>query len=158
MWKFQLVHLANLSLCNPTPISDPLGLQHQLLPKHLYHVSMAMISWCSQPTMSTAGFKTCPLPMYVCMYVCMHAQLILTLCNPLDRSLPVSSVHFQVRILEWVAISSSRIASQSKGRTHVSCIADRFLTHWTIREINPFLEPTMFVNKTTDLPFILAQS
>ena len=35
-------------------------------------------------------------------------QLCLTLCNPIDSSLPCSSVHgvFQVRILEWVAIPS----------------------------------------------------
>ena len=33
-----------------------------------------------------------------------------TLCNPIDCSLPASSVHgiFQARILEWVAISFSR--------------------------------------------------
>ena len=37
------------------------------------------------------------------------AQLCPTLCNPMDYSLPGSSVHglFQVRILEWVAISFS---------------------------------------------------
>ena len=34
-------------------------------------------------------------------------QLCQTLCNPMDYSLPGSSVHgiFQARILEWVAIS-----------------------------------------------------
>ena len=39
--------------------------------------------------------------------VCMLTQLCLSLCNPMDCSLPGSSVHgiFQVRILEWVAIS-----------------------------------------------------
>ena len=37
------------------------------------------------------------------------AQLCLTLCNPMDCSLPGSSVHgsFQVRVLEWVAIAFS---------------------------------------------------
>ena len=37
-------------------------------------------------------------------------QLCPTLYNPMDCSLPGSSVHriFQARILEWVAISSSR--------------------------------------------------
>ena len=37
-------------------------------------------------------------------------SLCLTLCGPLDCNLPVSSVHgiFQARILEWVAIFSSR--------------------------------------------------
>ena len=36
-------------------------------------------------------------------------QLCLTLCDPVDFSLPGSSVHgiLQARILEWVAISSS---------------------------------------------------
>ena len=36
------------------------------------------------------------------------AQSCPTLCNPMDCSLPGSSVHgiFQARILEWVAISS----------------------------------------------------
>ena len=37
------------------------------------------------------------------------AQLCLTLCNPMDCSLPGSSVHeiFQARVLEWVAIAFS---------------------------------------------------
>ena len=37
------------------------------------------------------------------------AQLCPTLCDPMDCSLPGSSVHgiFQVRVLEWVAISFS---------------------------------------------------
>ena len=44
---------------------------------------------------------------------CMRAkslQSCLTLCDPMDCNLPVSSVHgiLQTRILEWVAMSSSR--------------------------------------------------
>ena len=50
------------------------------------------------------------------------------ICDPLDYSLPISSVHgiFQARILEWVAISSSRGSSKLRDQTHVShvsCIA-----------------------------------
>ena len=43
------------------------------------------------------------------MYLCMHAQSCLTLCDPMDCSLPGSSPRgiFQARILEWVAISFS---------------------------------------------------
>ena len=39
------------------------------------------------------------------------AQLCLTLCNPMDSSLPGSSVPriLQARILEWVAIPFSRV-------------------------------------------------
>ena len=41
----------------------------------------------------------------------------------MDCNLPGSSVRgiFQVRILKWVAMPSSRESSQPKGQTHVSC-------------------------------------
>ena len=47
------------------------------------------------------------------------AQSCLTLCDPMDCSLPGSSVHgiFQARILEWVAVPSSRGSSQPRDRT-----------------------------------------
>ena len=47
-----------------------------------------------------------------------------------------SSVHgiLQARILEWVAISSSRGSSQPRDQTQVSCIAGRFFTIWANRE------------------------
>ena len=48
------------------------------------------------------------------------------LCNPMDCTPTGSSA--QSRILEWVAISFSRGSSQSRNRTHVSCIAGGFLT------------------------------
>ena len=48
----------------------------------------------------------------VCARVCSVAQLSVILYNPIDNSLPGSSVHgiFQARILEWVAISSSNLS------------------------------------------------
>ena len=48
-----------------------------------------------------------------------------TLCDPMDCSLPGSSVHgiLQARILEWVAMLSSRASSQPRDRT---CIAGGF--------------------------------
>ena len=44
------------------------------------------------------------------------AQSCLTLCDPMDCSPPDSSVHgiLQARILEWVAIISSRVSSQPR--------------------------------------------
>ena len=58
------------------------------------------------------------------------AQLCLTLCNPKDCSLPGPglSVHgiLQARILEWVAISSSRISSQSRNcRQILYCLSHK---------------------------------
>ena len=45
-------------------------------------------------------------------------------CDPMDYSLPGSSVHgiFQARILERVAISFSRGSSRPRDRTQVSCM------------------------------------
>ena len=44
------------------------------------------------------------------------AQLYTTLCNPMDCSLPGSTIRgiFQARILEWVAISFSRRPSRPR--------------------------------------------
>ena len=63
------------------------------------------------------------------------AQLCLTLCDPMDGSLPGSTVHgiFQARILEWAAISFSSRPSQPRDRTRVSCIACRLFTFWTTK-------------------------
>ena len=58
------------------------------------------------------------------------AQSCLTLCNPMDCSLPDSSVHgiFQARVLEWIAISFSRGSFQPRDRTRVSCTVGRRFT------------------------------
>ena len=68
--------------------------------------------------------------------LCVGAQSCLTLCNPMDGSPPGSSVPgiLQARILEWIAISTSRESSQSGDGTQVSRIADRFFTSWATRE------------------------
>ena len=57
-------------------------------------------------------------------------QLCLTLCDPVNYSLPGSSVHgiLQARILEWIGMPFSRGSFQSRGQTWVSCIASRFFT------------------------------
>ena len=64
------------------------------------------------------------------------AQSCPTLCNPMDCSLPSSSVHgiLQGRILEWVAIPFFRGSSLPRNWTWVSCIAGRFFTMWATRE------------------------
>ena len=59
------------------------------------------------------------------------------LCNPLDRSLPGSSVHgtLRARTLEWVDISSSRGTSRPRDQTRVSC-----LLHWQVGSL-PLVPP-----------------
>ena len=54
----------------------------------------------------------------------------------MDCSLPGFSVHgiSQARILEWVAISSSRGSSRPRGQTYVSCIScTGILYRWATR-------------------------
>ena len=60
----------------------------------------------------------------------------LTLCDPVDCIPPGSSVHriIQARILEWVAISSSKGSFQPRDGTCVSCIGRQILFHWTTWE------------------------
>ena len=64
------------------------------------------------------------------------AALCLTPCGPVDCSPPGASVHgiFQARILEWVAIPSSRRSCQPRDRTQASCTGGGFLTIWATRE------------------------
>ena len=60
------------------------------------------------------------------------AQSCLTLCDPMDCSLPGSSGHeiLQIRLLEWDAISYSRGSSRPKDRMHISWVS--YLGRWTL--------------------------
>ena len=60
-------------------------------------------------------------------------QLFVT---PMDCNAPGYSVHgiLQAKMLEWVAIASSRVSSQPRDRIQVSHIAGRFFTNWATRE------------------------
>ena len=66
--------------------------------------------------------------LYVSVCVCVCAVLSHVLWDPMDCSPPGSSVLgiLHVRILEWVAIFSSRESSEPGD--HFSCIAGRFFT------------------------------
>ena len=77
--------------------------------------------------------------------VCMHALLCLTLCNPKDCSPPSSSVYgiLQARILECVAMPSSRGSSRTRNRNQVSydsCLCRWIFHHWTRWEALIFSE------------------
>ena len=80
---------------------------------------------------------------YVCVWVCLSfclcvhvhsvSEVCLTLCNPMDCSLPGFSVHgiFQARIPEWAAISYSRGPFRPWDKTcmsHTSCIGRQILS------------------------------
>ena len=90
--------------------------------KVLLHCNGSSVAWNTFPC-------TC-----VCAKLLQSWQ---TLFDPLDCSLPGSSIHgiLQARILEWVAMSSSWGSSRPRDRTWVSCIshiAGRFFTTWEL--------------------------
>ena len=68
-----------------------------------------------------------PIVTVPCVYA-KSLQLCPTFCEPMDHSLPGSSVHgiLQARILEWVAMPSSRDSSRPRDWTQVSFL----LLHW----------------------------
>ena len=74
--------------------------------------------------------------------ISLHSQSRPTLCNPMDGSLPGSSVHgiFQARILKWVAMPSSTGSSWLRDQTCISCIsctAGRFFAIWAMLSFSP---------------------
>ena len=68
-----------------------------------------------------------------CVCACSVIKSCPAFCDPMDCSLPGSSVHgiCQARTLEWVAISSTRGSSQPRDLTRVSSIGRQILYHWT---------------------------
>ena len=69
------------------------------------------------------------------------------------RQAPLSMGILQARILEWLAMPSSRVSSQPRDQTQVSCIAGRFFTIWAMNSSNTYWVSTNVptvstVNKT----------
>ena len=78
--------------------------------------------------------------------VWLTAQLCPTLCDPMDGSPPGSSVHWilQARLLEWVAIPSSRGSSQPRDQTQFSRIAGVDSFDWATREAQCAIPANLF--------------
>ena len=94
------------------------------------------MAYASLGLQSLAQFLPHPIKAAVEMtlHACLHAKLFQscpTLLDPMGCSLSGSSVHRipQARILEWVAIFSSRESSQPRDRTCISCIGRQILYH-----------------------------
>ena len=87
------------------------------------------------------------------------SRSVVTLCDPLDCSLPGASVHgiLQARILKWVAVLSSRGSFQPRDGTCVSCIGRQILYHWATLEViisdNAELDITSTASPISSVPF-----
>ena len=89
---------------------------------------------CLSPAFPGLSFESDLFPSFTS--VCLPAKSLQScpaFWDPRDWSPPGSSLYgiLQARILEWVAMLSSRASSQPRDRTHISwgsCIAGRFLS------------------------------
>ena len=88
----------------------------------------------------------------------MHSHV--QLCDPLDWGLPGFSVHgiFQVRLLEWVAISFSRGSSRPRDQTQVSRIVGRHFTILATIGSSLLVETKSIVIKSLALQFSISSS
>ena len=107
--------------------------------------SLSSFTFIKQLSMAWYGIVMVFVSAWVCVCVYIRqifAQSYLTLCNPTDCSLPGSSVHgiLQARILEWVAIPSSKGYSPPRDQTHLHLLHCRWSLYcWTTRETHIFL-------------------
>ena len=105
---------------------------------------IVILSFSSIKIFFNCYFSKCILYPYLSFGDCsdiyvsfMHASVVSVL-HSIDCSLPSSFVHgiLQARVLEWVAMPSSRASSWPRELTYVSCvpcIAGGFFTHWATR-------------------------
>ena len=69
-------------------------------------------------------------------YILGHSVMSYSFVTPwiAARQAPLSIGILQTRILEWIAMPSSRGSSPPRNWTQVSCIAGKFFTAWATRE------------------------
>ena len=101
---------------------------------------------------------------YILGVLCLVVQSYLTLCDFVDCSPPGSSLYgiLQARILEWVALSSSRGSSWPRDWAYVSCgscIAGGFFYHWATWEapMKYYCSPTPNQTQSGQLPVLIYQ-
>ena len=105
---------------------DSLGWQRDFPTLHLQSVCLKSLASNLALTLSKSWSSCC----------CLVLKLHLTLCDPMNCSLPGSSVHgiSQARILEWIAISFSRESSWPRDWTLISCIGRQIVYQWATKE------------------------
>ena len=134
-----------------------------------YQIYLTFKDVCFPPYKSTPAFyincpRLTPSPWKIISHIhfknryVLIEQLCLTLCNPMDCSPPVSSVHgiLQARILQWVTVSSFRGSSRPWDRTwsfpHCRQIVYR-LSHQGSTGSTIFPQKTTFKNPQISFQF-----
>ena len=91
----------------------------------LFKVKVSLMFSCSDELSTDANVVLESLTRIVYFSLCMLTQLCPILWGPMDCSPSGSSTHdiFLARILEWVAISYSKVSSWPRNKTHVFCVS-----------------------------------
>ena len=82
--------------------------------------------------------RTTELPGKLAASMCAVLVWLFATPGPFAHQASLSMGILQARILEWVAMPSSRGSSQPRDRTQVSCIAGGFFTIWATREAQEY--------------------
>ena len=93
-------------------------------------------------------FESADVKQSLCVCACAKLpQSYPTLCNPMECSPPGSSVHgiLQARILEWVAMPSSRGSSQTQGLNSRLLQRRRILYNWATREAHIYIKSSTWI-------------
>ena len=116
-----------MSLYDPANLcfSTPCELKSQTTTPYFFFCLQVKMVFSMRTSSSFVSYSILFFPMYV---LCLVIQSCLTLCDPMECRPPGSSVYeiLQARILELVAMPSSRGSSQPRDQTQVSCIAGGF--------------------------------
>ena len=128
---------------------------HCLLQKKLRSFNLDL---CWRPSLEIQAFGIgtlngkSPILRHLCMLS--HFSPVWFFCDPVDCSLPGSSVHgiLQAKILEWVAMPSSRGSSWPRDWSlisHVSCIGRWVLYHYChLASLSLYLAKTVNTSST----------
>jgi len=113
---------------------------------HLEKLNWAKF-WCGQPA-ETWIQNFCLFWQKHCHYALSpsRVRLFMTPWTVACRQAPLSMGILWARILEWVAMPSSRGSSQPRDQTQVSCTACRFFTVWVTREAQEYVHANQTPN------------
>ena len=134
----EVLQCKNLDLCGNCLVVQWLGLCHSLLRTQVQSLVGELRSWKLQGSpQNKTSIWIFERAAAAAAAAAKLQQSCPTLCDPIDYSLPGSSVHgiFQARVLEWGAIAFSAL----KESPVVSLAQDTTTTSWRWRITSPLL-------------------
>ena len=131
----KLIHFQFFSCCkngNVTSKHFPVGaesISHTGLFSNIFIESLGHTENIKKCKMHRIKYCSCTIVLHMC-------YIASVVSDSWWRSPPGFLLHgiLQARIVEWVAMPSSKGSSWTRGRTRVSCIVGEFFTDWATRE------------------------